>query len=164
MFIVTKLGRKSNPEGGHGNVYDGIQMCYCAASAHVPSDKAVVHLLKLRKNKEDPEALAAMAEIGPWDAWEQQNDLQPKIGFPVKFLANKMDAGTLRTSAVRSYYKHEGDSSDHPDKLVLPSEFPSDDLLYMDFPVMKKGDYLLATANSIYFAQLEKNFKMPKRP
>ena len=162
-YIIYKLGRKSSPEMEEmGNVFPGIQMDGVSATVLVPTDEAIAwaHNYGACATEEEKEALyQATKSTGLFDfdrQWEEQEDLQPKIGWPIYCRGNRISAGYVRTSAVRSYYKHLADSSDHPDKLVLPAEFPEDDLYNFKMPEMKEGDYLIATANSIYYLQLHK--------
>jgi hypothetical protein len=66
-------------------------------------------------------------------------------------MVGKLPAG-IRTSKIRSYYVHN-DADNHPDKLVLPSEFPREELVDLDMNKLEKGDILYLTMNSLYLAR-----------
>ncbi|MDD3412511.1 MAG: hypothetical protein PHY47_00760 [Lachnospiraceae bacterium] len=158
LYVVTKLGRKQSPEyTGPSQVWNGIHMCGQEAAAFVPTDETINWAIKYQALESQEEKDKLYKETEPtglfdWNRqWEEQDTLVPKIGWPVYFRPNRMDAGWLRTSNIRSYYIHE--SEDGTDKLVLPKEI-QEEAMHLEFPEMSKGDVLLCTANSIYYAKL----------
>jgi hypothetical protein len=82
--------------------------------------------------------------------WEAQLEAKPKIGsvFYVGDVGN-----WLRTSVIRSYYVHDDPEgyAEHPDKLVLPKEFPIQSNAFM--PELVAGDIVLCTMNSLYLCR-----------
>lgn len=156
-FNVVKLGRKSNPENpSPPQVYSGFRLYGTRMKKWHPK---LSELMSKEYETEDDQADAVVAlakELGGEHKLTiEAEDDRPNIGEPLWFYGRGI-YDWLQTSVIRSYYVHE-DGDNHPDKLVLPSEFPMEDLVNMDMPLMEKGDMLLCTMNSIYFAQDVRN-------
>jgi hypothetical protein len=128
-FKIHKLGRRANPENPEPpQVSDGLVFESPTLAAYVP----------------------LMTSIGAKE-WCVQKDLRPLIDSPIQFREDGV-GGVLTISRVRSYYKH-CDKGEHPDKLVLPKDFPIEENI--EIPKMKDGDYLIATMNSIYYLEIQ---------
>jgi len=137
-YIFTKLGRKADPENkAHPMVSTG-QTVNGHASRW--TEEAVDWEGDETKVTEDFDGTV----------WEEQEELVPRVGYPM-MIRGRGFSNWIRTSCVRSFYIHE--DVEGRDKLVLPSNFPIDDIGQLS--EMNKGDVLIATMNSIYFAKLE---------
>jgi hypothetical protein len=170
MYVVTKLGYRENPEHDTPSyVGTGVQMCGQAAAIEVPTVKAIEWANKYKNAKTDEEkaevrkAIEASGEDKWRDQWEERDTLIPRIGWPVFFRSCRMDAGTLRTSDIFSYYIHGEESSDHPDKLLLPREILNE-IEHIEFPTLSKGDVILCTATSIYLCEISENYNKRMKP
>lgn len=170
MYVVTKLGYRQNPERDtRSEVGTGIQMCGQGATVAVPTVKAIEWANKYRNAKTDEEkaevrkAIEASGEDKWSHQWEERDTLIPRIGWPVFFRSCKMDAGSIRTSDIFSYYIHGEESSDHPDKLLIPREILNE-IEHIKFPELSKGDVILCTATSIYLCEIDDNYNKRMKP
>lgn len=90
------------------------------------------------------------------DVTFNENSSYDVIETPRAVLGKCLMVGSLpagiRTSMIRSYYVHD-DADNHPDKLVLPAEFPREELANLNMSKLEKGDILYLTMNSLYLAR-----------
>lgn len=135
-YILKKL--KKRMTGKEGMLYPGY--------SEIGYAKALTDEL-LNFSKENPEAIKSDYDK---PQWEWQKEAKPKIGCPFLIHGGGV-SDWVRTSTVKSYYVCD-DPENHPDKLVLPKDFPIEDI--SSIPEMKKGDLLIATRNSIYLLEV----------
>lgn len=141
-YRLTKLGRLPEPENPNPPmIYNGESG---SGYIRVLTQEFVNHM-----ENEDPEKGEFMGI-----QWETQSELKPRIGSVV--IAEGYGRW-IRTSVVRSYYVHEDPNgyAEHPDKLVLPGNFPIETLVKMtpDDWKFEPGDVVMCTMNSMYLAR-----------
>lgn len=132
---LTKLKRRSNPENpAYPLISDGQGVI---GEFKVPTPALIKYW----------EEEVEVPEGDPY--YEIAGELKPIIGHPI--LVGDLPTG-IRTSRIRSYYVHEK-PDEHPDKLVLPANFPIKEVEGLDMNKLDKGDMILATMNSLYLVR-----------
>ena len=135
---MVKVTRRKNPENkspaqistGKGFVGD----------LQVPTAELLDYWERTRAGEDiDPDVLDGKL-------YEVSEDGTPIIGAPV--LIGRLPWG-LMTSRIRSFYKEGSDN----DKLVVPSDFPREELEKLDMTNLEEGDMLFLTMNSVYWAR-----------
>lgn len=95
------------PEPKKSLPYGSAKMSHRPAHVHVPSDKAMFMLEKIKMGEE----LTAEEKNGAFDDyWQRQVKLAPTIGYRLYFNSISMDAGWFSTSLIEKYEtKENGD-------------------------------------------------------
>lgn len=134
---IKKLTRRVNPESNFSTL--------------VPT--GMVGFGDFGVMKENTTSQDSETEINPNDPenYDYPEELFARLGKCIMVGAPNSDLW-LRTSKIRSYYIHDGDGT-HPDKLVLPKEFPIEDSVAVSTEELEPGNMLLATQNSIYLVR-----------
>lgn len=137
-YYMTKISGHQNPENRHSNpIRPGTT---CSGFVRVFTDECVKFM---EENGEESKEFDGIP-------WECQMKAKPKIGS-VFYVGGLNSWG--RTSIVRGYYKHEDSEgyAEHPDKLVLPSEFPIESAA--NLPPLEVDDIVICTMNSLYLCR-----------
>lgn len=108
-----------------------------------------------------PDTPSKHARIYEGDTFIGSSKSLPKVGARLLLDNARTPTGDYVTyfhsTTVKSLYKH-GSSAD---KLVLPTGFP--DAVNLKLPEMGKGEYLIATKNSVYYIKDVKRIPEPKK-